>query len=380
MKIFSLAVKALFIVIFCSIQTTADVKLSMDKFYVHLNDLQPYLAKKSKFVDESSKESVQSILAALASNVKELKSSKSTSGDSFRFRTQLLNEGLEEASTTYRDGFRDYAYWVTKASLTNCSSCHTEKGLPETKYKFDFDKSTSDFEKFDFLFMIRNYSESTKDFTKLVSEYPKNKIQLDELLVSVKKLVYYHMRVKRDDVALLKMIDTTLKNKELPLFLNRDLLQWKKYLEIKKYRVLPEAESFTSVKALNDFIEERDEIATHFGEGQQRFIVDQETLFFLYKNLEQAGLDQELRNLSFFWISKIQRAYRDSMFDNSAEIYLTECVRLTKVASTGRKCVDEFREQKLETFDTRQVTELPNKIRAQIDTMNDIVKKLEKKK
>jgi hypothetical protein len=357
----------------------AEVKSNMDNFYVNLNDLQPFLVNKSKFIDEKSRMPVQGILNAMSDNVKNLKLKKMSQTDDMRFRVQLLSEGLEEAAKTYKDGFRDYAFWVTKSSLYNCYSCHTERGLPETKFKFSFSTETTKFEKADFLFMVRNYSDSTKIFKDLVAGYPKNKSTLDELMIAVKKTVYFQMRVQRDDDVLLATINQFLKNKDLPIFMIRDMSQWKKYLEIKKYRILPENELLKSVKMLNEFISERDQIAAHFGEGQERFIVDQETLYFLHKNLLE-NLDRELKNQIFYWISKIQREYRESMFDNSAEIYLTECVQLTSEYATAKKCLDEYTEQKLQTFDTRQVTELPNLIRKQIDDLTAKTNSLNKKK
>ncbi len=367
------------IVSLCFSLVQAQVKTNMDYFYVYLNDLQPYLQKKAKFTDEKSRATVENLLKSMSENVKDLKLKKMSQNDDMRFRIQQLSEGLEEASQTYKDGFREYAFWVTKSSLYNCYSCHTEKGLPETKYKFSFREETSAFEKADFLFMIRNYTDSTNTFVKLINDYPKNKINLDELMISVKKVVYYYLRVKRDDEALLKAINGFLTNKELPLFMSRDMAQWKKYLEIKKYRIMPEAKPITDAKTLADFLDERNAIAEHFGEGQERFVVDQETLYFLHKTLT-SELNQELKNIVYYWISKIQRLYRDSMFDSSAEIYLTECVKLTQVQDTAKKCAEEFKEQKLQSFDTRQVTELPNLIRKQIDDLDKKVSSLKVQK
>ena len=363
----------------CLSLVQAEVKTNMDYFYVYLNDLQPFLKNKTKFTNEKSQPKVEILLQQMSDNVKDLKSKKMAQSDDMRFRIQVLSEGLNEAAQTYKDGFRDYAFWMTKSSLNNCYSCHTEKGLPATNFKFSSFGQSSAFEKADFLFMIRNYDDSTKTFTKLVMGYPKNQTSLDELMTAVRKVAYYNLRVTRDDVALLKSINEFLKNKELPIFMTRDLSQWKKYLEIKKYRILPESKTITDVKSLNEFLTERNQIAEHFGSGQERFVVDQETLYFLHKTLSQS-LDQELKTIVFYWISKTQNAYRDSMFDNSAEIYLTECVRMTTVHDTAKKCSEEFKEQKLESFDTRQVTELPNLIRKQIDDMDRKVNALKIKK
>ena len=366
--------------LFVSVGTTqTEVKANMDKFYVTMNDLQPFLVNKTKFMDEKSRISVLGLLSAMNENVKNLKLKTMSKNDDMRFRVQLLSEGFDEAEQTFKAGFRDSSYWVVKSSLYNCYSCHTERGLPETKFNFSFSSDTSAFEKADFLFMIRNYSKSIGSFKKMVDEYPKNKLELEELRTAVKKSVYYYMRVQRDDVALLSTINQFLKNKGLPIFLIRDMEQWKKYLEIKKYRILPEYEMFRTVKMLNEFISERDQIATHFGEGQERFIVDQETLYFLHQSLRE-DLDAELKNQVFYWISKIQRAYRESMFDNSAEIYLTECINLTSDYSTAQKCLDEFKEQKLQSFDTRQVEALPNLVRKQIDDYTLKVNRLSRKK
>ena len=127
---------AVLVIAFGFILAKAEIKTNMDYFYVYLNDLQPYLQKKSKFTDEKSKATVENLLQNLSENVKNLKAKKMAQSDDMRFRVQMLSDGLTEASQTYKDGFRDYAFWITKSSLYNCYSCHTEKGLPETKFKF----------------------------------------------------------------------------------------------------------------------------------------------------------------------------------------------------------------------------------------------------
>lgn len=305
---------------------SAEVKPQMSKFQVLMTELSPYLMNEVEYRKTENKEKVLDILSRINQNIDLLKHDQSVKDPSMKFRFQTLSEGFKDVSESYKNGFLDYSYWSLKSQVHQCSACHTEKQLAERDFKYDLTKSADPYEQAEFLYMIRNYGEAIPKYIELVKGYPKNKLTENHLGQSIKKIGYYHIRILKDDATTLKVFKEIQANKNLPAYLHRNLSKWINYLEIKKFRLLPESADDQTVKTMKTFVKDRDGIASHFGLGDDRFVIDQETLIYLHRVLDQ-NKNQELTPWLYLWIADIQNNYRDSLFDNTGELYLKECVK-----------------------------------------------------
>lgn len=359
--------------IFCIGTAQAQVKPHMQDFYMITGKIRLYLTHKSDFMDSKNEKEISQALAEFNEKTKQLKKEKMSENDDMKFRAQQLSEGLDDAEKAFRDGFKDYSYWVLKSSMNNCYACHTQKSLSGTEYKFDKNSGLDAYSEAELLFIVRNYTQSIAMFEEIVADYPKNKVSVENLENSLQKLLYYYVRVLRDDTKTLNSFDKLLKNENLPSTVRNDILAWKKYLAVKKYRITEE-KAVTTPKSLEEFIEDRESIAEHYKLSNQRQIVDLETNHFLYQLLEKST-DIKLKPWILYWLADQEKDYRLTMFDLSAEQYLKECIEKYPKSKAAKKCFTLFKQMKIDSFTGSRGTSLPKSVINQLNKYEKMVNK-----
>lgn len=314
-----------------------EVKPNMSQFQILMTDLSPYLQNEKEFKDTQNKEKIQSILAKINDNIDLLKHKTDTKASDFNLRFRLLSEGFKDVEESFKNGFYDYSYWSLKSQVFQCSACHTEKQLKDRGFSYDLSRTPDLYDQAEFQYMLRNYTEAIPKFVQLVKDYPDNKLTESKLSRAVKKIAYYQIRVSKDDTSTLKTLNELTANKKLPLYLANSLKKWISYLEVKKYRIFPKTAEDQSLKQLNQFITHRDKLASEFGVGDERFLLDQETLIYLHEVLDQNN-NKEITPWLYLWIGQLESDYRDSLFDNLGEKYLQECVKMFPKSKAAVKC------------------------------------------
>ena len=122
-----------------------------------------------------------------------------------------------------------------------------------------------------------------------------------------------------------------------------------------------------SADQLEEFMQSRGEIASHYKLSNQRSIADLDTTHFLYQLLERPA-SQKFRPWVLYWLASVEKNYRLSMFDMSAENFLTECIEKYSTDKAAKKCLASYKEMQEQSFTGSRGTELPK----------DIVKKISK--
>lgn len=370
MKVFILQI---IFTLFFSGLTQAQVKPHMQDFYSVVDKIRPFLINKTEYMNEKNEKTISQALAEFNEKTKQLKKEKMSEMDDMKYRVQQLSEGLDEAEKTFKDGFKDYSYWVLKSTMNNCYACHTQKSLSGTDYAFKKGVSTDLYSEAEFLFIVRNYTESVGFFEDILLKYPENKISVENLENSLQKLLYYYVRVLRDDTKTLAAFEKILANKNLPSSLRNDILAWKKYLGVKKYRLMEE-KPITTDKSLEEFIEERTNIADHYKLSNQRYIVDLETSYYLFQLLEKSP-DKKLKPWILYWLADQEKDYRLTMFDLSAEQYLKECIEKYPTHKAAKKCFTLYKEIMVNSYTGSRGTSLPKSVVEQLSKYEKMVNK-----
>ncbi len=351
----------------------AEVKPVMQEFYNLTGKIRPFLIDKNAFMDPKNEAQIQQALTDFATNTKGLKNEKMAKTPDMKFRAQLLSEGLDEAEKAFRDGFKDYSFWAMKASLNNCFSCHTQKSLAGTNYEFDEKESKDLYSKAEFLFIVRNYEKANPLFVEILTGYPKNGVSVENLESSAQKLLFYAVRASGDDSEIIRTFDKILKNTKLPSSLTNDIIAWKKYLNLRKFRINSDLK-ITTPSELKEFMRGRTEIASRYKSPSQRSVVDLDTTRFLYRLLED-NTDLVLRPNILYWLASIETDYRISMFDSSAENYLRECIEKFPKNPVAKKCYDLYREVQISSFTGSRGTDLPKSVSEQLKKYEEMIKK-----
>jgi hypothetical protein len=343
----------------------------MQEFYGLTAQIQPFILNKDEFMKEKNEANIQALLTSFAEKTEKLKTDKMAQKDDMKFRAKQLSEGLHEAEQSFKNGFKDYSYWVLKSSLNNCYSCHTQKSLIETPLDFSKDPKISDFSKADYQFLVRNYSEAIPMFENLIAGYPQNKLSTENLETSLHKLLFYCVRVLHDDIKTILIFEKLLRNKELPSVDRNNILAWKNYLGLKKYRIVEEL-FIKDQKKLDELMKEREKIAAHYKLSDQRMIVDLETSHFLFKMIEQTD-QKNLKPWLLFWAAQIEKNYRTSMFDLTAELYLKECMEIYPKSKAAQNCLASYKEIKIDAYTGSRGTELPKSVEAELKKYETLV-------
>lgn len=350
----------------------AEVKVKMQEFLNITSKIQPYLLSKDEYLNVKNETEIQNILNQFTQKTQELKNEKMAKNDDMKFRVRQLSETVSEAEQSFKNGFKDYSFWILKSSFNNCYACHTQKSLISTQLNFENgNHKASDFSKADYLFLVRNYDQALPLFEKLVIEYPKNKLSVEDLQTSLRKILFYCVRVLHDDVKSIIIYDKLLKNSNLPESNRNTILAWKKYLSLKKYRIVEEL-FIKDQKKLEALINEREKISDMYNVSEQKMIVDLETSHFLFKLLEQTN-DKKLKPWLLYWAAQIDKNYRTSMFDTTAELYLRECIETYKKDPVAKKCFQSFKEMKVAAFTGARGTELPKSVELQINKYEELL-------
>jgi hypothetical protein len=350
-----------------------EIKPIMDQFFMLTAKVQPYLINKESFMQEKNDKEISQALSDFNRNTQLLKKEQGAKSEDMKFRVKLLAEGLEEAEKAFKTGNKDYSYWTLKASLNNCFSCHTQKSLPSTNFSFLSNATTDKYSKAEFLFIVRNYAEANSIFEDLLVHYPDNKASYENIESSAQKLLFYSIRVSRNDIKTIALFDRILKNSALPTPMRTDILAWKKYLTIRKYRIEDTAK-IESNSDLEDFMKQRQKTAEIYKISNQRTIVDLDTSHFLFQRLEN-NPSEEMKPALLYWLASVEKDYRLSMFDMSAENYLKECIEKYSLAHAAKKCLKLYSQMQIEAYTGTRGTDLPSSVKDQLKKYEIMVNK-----
>ena len=349
--------KYLILIILAAAQSQAEVKPLMQNFYDLTEKLQPYLVDKNAFMKSENEKVIATVLTEFNQNTKTLKKEKMAQSDDMKFRVKLLTDDLDEAESSFKNGFKDYSYWALKSTLNNCMSCHTQKSLPITNYKLKGLTGADEFSKAEFLFIVRNYTDALTIYEDILTHYPSNKSSVEKIEMAAQKILFYSIRVSRNDVATITLFDRVLKNLELPQSLRRDIQSWRAYLNIRKYRINEDL-AVNTTSQLEDFIQHREKMSESYQHPRQRTAADLDTAHFLFKLLEK-NENPKIKPSLLYYLARIESDYRISFFDQTSDNYLKECVEKYSSHKIAKKCFALYKELQIISYTGSRGTDLP---------------------
>ncbi|MEQ1724262.1 MAG: hypothetical protein ABL930_13910, partial [Pseudobdellovibrio sp.] len=190
---------------------------------------------------------------------------------------------------------------------------------------------------------------------------------------AAQKILFYAMRVSRDDVASLAVFNRILKNNQLPTGLRNDILAWRKYLNIRKYRI-SDKQIITTENELLGFMKSREKISEEYRFSNQRAAADLDTSHYLFQLLE-INDDKNMKPAIMYWLATIERHYRISMFDQTADNYLKECIEKYSTQKIAKKCFTLYKELQIISYTGSRGTDLPKSVLEQLGQYEKLVNK-----
>lgn len=348
-----------------------EIKPHMQNFYLSIETLNQYIVDKNIFVAPQNSAAVDEALKDFNKKIIVLKKDKTMNSDDLKFRFKLLSEGLSEAESSFKLGAKDYSYWVLKSTLNNCFACHTQKGLGETSYTPKFTSQTNDFNKAEILFLYRNYTEANKIYEKILTDYTTG-TSFENAETSLNRLMFYQARVLKNDTDNLNLLNRLIKNENLPSFLRNNILAWRKYLNVKKFRIIEDSKIDTA-NDLKKFIDSRNSVASHYKLYGQRYLIDLETSSFLFSLIDKHE-HKNIRPWVLYWLAFQEKDYRLNMFDRSTDYYLKECMQKYSKSPAAKMCFDLYKEMTLDSYTGSSGTNVPAPTLLEIEAYQKLIK------
>ena len=85
--------------------------------------------------------------------------------------------------------------------------------------------------------------------------------------------------------------------------------------------------------------------------------------------------DKSMKPAIMYWLATIERDYRISMFDQTADNYLKECIEKYSTSKIAKKCFTLYKELQIISNTGSRGTDLPKSVSEQLDNYEKLVNK-----
>lgn len=363
-----------------SVFTFAEVKPLMNQMFNEIFNLKPYIVSETAFNDPKNAEKIGNSLKHMIEISKNVNHEMKIKRSGFEISGKVLNQQLRETEMVFRAGNKDYALWMLKSTMSVCMNCHTQ--VPSVSTHFTTLNQghilTNPFEEAEFLFIIRNFDEAMNLYAQAMQGYPKNVVPVNNLEKTLSRQLFYYVRVRRNMVDLAKVLETNLKNKDLPKGLRTKMEGLKAAALKMKADSYP---TFTSAQEneLRKYVEEtlKEELSGNFSfDNPQRTIQYLKVSSILYEYLEN-NPGTHLKPDILYWLSFCEARFSHQLSYSMPELYLKQCVVEFPKNPVAKKCLKEYQELVTMAYTGTSGTHMPAEIEKELKVMQDLVKTVE---
>lgn len=370
------------LLLFYSLTSFAEVKTHMDQILQQIFTLKPYIVSPVEYSDPKNAETIQGALKKMVDLSEKVSHEGMIQKTGFAASSRALTQQLREAELVYRVGNKDYSLWMLRSTLSVCMSCHTQ--LPSTSTKFEFYNKdrflTKPFDEAEFLFIVRNYDKAMPLYDQVLAKYPDDGVTTEKAEKALSRKIYYFTRVKRDFGGLAKSLADNGKNKKLPDFMKKRINGLINAAKKEKDKTYPEFKSEQTAE-LRKYAQAnlKDELDGDFEMTPEQDLKYLKTSSVLYKFLEQ-NPETTLKPEILYWLSFCERRYEETAFYSMPEMYLKQCVLEHPESNIAPSCLKEYQELVSMAYTGSSGTHIPEDVEKEIQTMKDLVKKMNGKK
>jgi len=342
---------------------TKDIMLD---FVSQLVTLKPYLSSEEKFTSKENEEKIKFSLEKLSEAAQKSTHDPFLKSSNFKFSRQILLEHIEGIEKAFKNGSKPYARWMLNSTVQICLTCHSQLAYEsQTFASFVSDNDyKSNFDKAEFLFLVRNYKKSIDLYSQFLSQKVENKEQLDTALI---KIMTYYLKVNRNfkdaKIELLKLE----KNKYFNVSTKEKIKSWidhvnkyeKKNVDIVKIKE-SELLNWISDVLEKEKSEEHFEVILLYASGvlyeYMRINPNSKILPDILYNLAQ--LDQKISNNFFFSLS---------------DLYLKECIVSHFKSPIAKKCYKQYEQNIKIGYSGSSGTHIPEDVKKELNSLRSTV-------
>lgn len=325
-----------------TLDDSADWKVKMQGLSKSVSTLLPLTLNSRKFNDPKNREIIQSEtqnLAKLAHGVDTAKMPPDMD-PAIRFTSRRFTDDLIEANRQLNGGDRKYAQHLIKNALNYCVTCHTriDKG---SQIKLTLNSNLNGFNAFErahYYMAIRNYDLSLQEYSKGIKSADAALETHQQIQRASQQALALAIRVKKDPVIALQIVDDILNSKWAPIYLKLNAMYWKKSIQSwSREQKKTYANRADKLKHAKELIDKADK-AANLSAGWQAGLVENLRASALLHEILSAGAQDLTSKQALYYAGLTSEALKDITYDSMYESYYESCIRQMPYTELAKKC------------------------------------------
>jgi hypothetical protein len=354
------------------------INYTMTKIGKEIQVLFPYMFNKDKFEKAENEKKIGKKISKVTKLLKDASEHFEKSPLTYVLNHKVIVDHMEETEQVFKEGNKDYAQLMLKASTHLCMNCHTQdKEDRKLFYGISRGNFDNDFEFAEFNFMTRNYNKALKyydQFLKGSKDQRKVKTSLR------RKLTIFADIQKTPDRALvsfekdINQTNISKMNKDSVLAWMDGFRKWKKSDELKIKKINKEEVNrlvkkfLFPLKMRSPFHVEGINLVTYV---RLRGILNE----YLMTEPEEAEMPKIL-----YWLALSDRALNYNVFYSMGNTYLKACMRYYNKYPEVKDCYNEYEENVIFSYTGSAGTHLPKDVQMELDEFKKLLKGMPKEK
>lgn len=368
-----------FILSFLSAAVFAGPVLQMNRAFMALADLIPFLTDEESFQDRKNATVIRGKISELQTAFKDAKHDRVLKEDLFAPSYAIINESISASFDAFKAGKKDYAHWRLKEITTHCLDCHTRLP-PSFESSFQNGELTINEKKFDNVYnlgiaqlIVRRYVDAKNSFIRSIQDRMIRK-DYREIMPPFKQILVIHTKVLKTPEDLIALFKEYAEKKGLPEEVKNSLLAWIGRLNHwKGQKVL--STGLEDDQAVEAFITRelsplKKKTALDDGNDVDLLIATGVLSNYLFENPSS----KKAPEISF-WLGWSEKHLKREAFFGSGDLFLKQCVKRYPKDPIARKCLDEYRESVEFEFTGSSGTRIPSDVRNELNSLEQLIQK-----
>lgn len=283
----------------------------------------------------------------------------------------LFQAETDRAYREYKKGRKEYARSLLRGIPTFCIACHTRtQGVDLSKTLMDQTASSlSGIEKAQMYAAARQFDLALSEYEAIILGPQGPKVRSIEWEKSVRRALTILVRVKRDPIRALAIVERVLTASDAPLFLREDAKKWKQALLAWKSKSPEEApaneeDAYKKARALFDQALEA-----------QRYPADR-SAEMLYLRLSAAAHDLLAKYPQgkhaadgLYLLGTSYEALQDLELWTLHELYYEACIRKAPQTEASKECYRRYEQSVYQGFSGSAGTSIPDDVQSKLNEL-----------
>ncbi|MBK6740769.1 MAG: hypothetical protein IPG64_24460 [Haliea sp.] len=355
--------------------TQSEVKVYMDQMLEQIFVLKPFIASDASFEDPDNSAQISAALTRMAQLSAQIKHEEMISKSGFAVSGAALQQQLEEVVSVFDNGNKGYALWTLRSTLGVCMACHTQLPAVSTRFTaMNADQVLANpFEEAEFLFVIRNFDAAMPLYSKAITGYPGDEVDISDVEQAIYRQLYYYLRVARDPLGLAVALQDGAANTQLPARLREQMERLRAAALSAQDRVYPQfTQSQTAeVRQYAESMMNEELVGDVSLDSPEAAIAALKLSSVLYEYLN-AHPDTPLKADILYWLSFCERRYQS--MQSLPDLYLRQCVLEHPASPVANQCLADYVDSVTLAFTGSGGTHIPDDVMEELNRMRALVK------